>query len=882
MFVLVLAVVVVLVAVALVVLVVQARRESMVDAQRRTLAAAQMFANSPGIVTALDSSDPTAALQPRAEANRKAADVDAIIVYGLDGTILAHSDRRQVGKHVIGPYKEAMAGRSFTRTFQGALGLSVISAVPVKDAHGSVVGIVSAPVRVREVQDVVSRQLPVLFGSAGGALVLAAGGVGLVSGRLRRQTHGLGPLEMTRMYEHHDAVLHAVKEGVLITGGDGRLLLANDEARRLLDLPTDAVGQHVTALGLEESLAGLLASDRAATDEVHLAADRLLAVNKRPTLPFGPISGVVTMRDTTELRALSGRAAKARERLNLLYDAGVRIGTTLDVTRTAEELAQVAVPRFADIVTVELMDPVLHGEEPDSPGTEMRRVAVLGLEADYPLYPVGELIQFAATNPVATAVAAGRAVLEADLSAADGWRAQDPERAQRVLEGGIHSLLAVPLRARGVLLGMVDFWRTQASPPFDQEDVSFAEELAARAAVSIDNARRYTREHAVAVTLQRSLLPRALPEQTALEVAYRYLPATAGVGGDWFDVIPLPGTRVALVVGDVVGHGLHAAATMGRLRTAVHNFSALDLPPDELLARLDELVTHTDEAAEEDGSGITGATCLYAIYDPVSGQVTAATAGHLGPAVVHPDGTVAFPELPISPPLGLGAGQPFENAELTLPESSRLVLYTDGLIENRDRDLDTGLQALRAALAGPERTPEATCAEVIETLLPARPSDDTALLVARTHRLDPADVAEWNVPQDPAAVAPVRSACARRLADWGLEEIAFTTELILSELITNAIRYGTEPITVRLLNDRTLTCEVSDGSSTSPHLRRAKTTDEGGRGLFLVAQFAHRWGTRYTPRGKIIWTEQAIHDGAGPAGEDLGQIILDTWDETAL
>ncbi|MFH8739248.1 SpoIIE family protein phosphatase, partial [Streptomyces sp. NPDC017964] len=226
--------------------------------------------------------------------------------------------------------------------------------------------------------------------------------------------------------------------------------------------------------------------------------------------------------------------------------------------------------------------------------------------------------------------------------------------------------------------------------------------------------------------------------------------------------------------------------------------------------------------------------------------------------------------------------QPFESAELTVPEGSRLVLYTDGLVEDRDRDLDTGLEALRSALAGSDRNPEATCDTVIRALLPARPSDDTALLVARTRRLDPAQVAEWNVARDPAEVAPVRTACAERLADWGLAQIAFTTELILSELITNAIRYGTEPITVRLVHDRTLICEVSDGSSTSPHLRRAKPTDEGGRGLFLVAQLAQRWGTRYTPRGKIIWTEQALHDGAAPAGEDLGEIILDTWDDTAL
>ncbi|MEU1625020.1 SpoIIE family protein phosphatase [Streptomyces sp. NPDC020096] len=885
MFLLQLAVVVLLVAAALVALVVQARRDSTADAQRRTLAVAQTFANSPGMLAALDSPDPTAVLQPRAEADRKAAGVDAIIVYRLDGITLTHSDPSQIGKHIIGPYAEAAAGKAFTRTFQGSLGLSVISAVPVKAADGSVVAIVSSPVTVEKVQHRVNRQLPVLFGSAAGALALAASGAGLVSRRLRRQTHGLGPAEMTRMYEHHDAVLHAVREGVLIIGGDGRLLLVNDEARRLLDLPTDAEGRHVTDLGLATDLAELLTSDRPVTDEVHLAADRLLAVNKRLTAPHGPAGSVVTLRDTTELRALTGRVEVARERLQLLYDAGMRIGTTLDVTRTAEELADVAVPRFADITTVELLDPVLHGEEPPDASTDVRRTALVGLERDHPLYPVGELIPFVATHPIAEAMASGRAVLVKDLSASEGWQAQNPERAQRVLGYGIHSLVVAPLRARGVVLGMANFWRAHSSPPFDEEDVSFAEELAARAAVCIDNARRYTREHTMAVTLQRSLLPRGLPEQTALEVAYRYLPAQAGVGGDWFDVIPLSGARVALVVGDVVGHGLHAAATMGRLRTAVHNFSALDMPPDELLGRLDELVAQIDSdeaAAGVDGQWITGATCLYAIYDPVSGQVAAATAGHPRPAVVHPDGTVLFPPLPISPPLGLGTGLPFESAELTVPDGSRLVLYTDGVIEGRDRELDAGLEALRGALARADRTPEATCAAVIEAMLPARPSDDVALLVARTRRLDPNQVAEWNVPRDPAAVAPVRTACVRQLEDWGLGHIAFTTELILSELITNAVRYGTEPITVRLLRDRTLICEVADGSSTSPRLRRANITDEGGRGLFLVAQFAERWGTRFTPTGKVIWTEQSLHDGAPPAAEGLGEVLLGQWDHAAL
>ncbi|MFI1760909.1 SpoIIE family protein phosphatase [Streptomyces sp. NPDC020800] len=891
-----LVVVVLIVAATLVVLVVQARGDAMADARNRTLAAAQTFANSPGVVAALNSPDPSAVLQPHAEAARKAAGVDAVIVYRLDGITLTHSDRSQIGKHIIGPYAQAATGKPFTRTFQGALGLSVISAVPVRAPDGSVVAIVSVPVRVENVQHRLDRQLPVLFGGAATALVVAAGGSGLVSRRLRRQTHDLGPAEMTRMYEHHDAVLHAVREGVLIIGGDGRLLLANDEARRLLDLPTDWERRPILDLGLEEDLAQLLASDRPATDEVHVAADLLLAVNKRLTAPHGPVGSVVTLRDTTELRALSGRAEAARERLNLIYDAGLRIGTTLDVKRTAEEMAEVAVPRFADVATVELLEPVLRGEEASGATagiTEMRRTAVAGPDVDHLLHPVGSLIGFVPGHPVSVAMADGRSVLVRDLSTSHGWRAQHPRRAQRILDHGIHSLLVVPLRARGAVLGTVGFWRASGSPSFEDEDVSFAEELAARAAVCIDNARRYTREHAMAVTLQHSLLPRGLPEQSALEVAYRYLPAQAGVGGDWFDVIPLSGTRVALVVGDVVGHGLHAAATMGRLRTAVHNFASLDMPAEELLGRLDELVAQIDaeEAdAGQDRPGITGATCQYAVYDPTSGRLLLATAGHPGPAVVLPDGTVDFPQVPVSPPLGLGAGLPVESAELIVPEGARLVLYTDGLIESRGHDPDVGLAALRDALTGPDRTPEATCAAVMEAMLPDRPRDDIALLVARTRRLGPDQVAEWDVPCDPAAVSPVRTACARRLAEWGLEQVAFTAELILSELITNAIRYGTEPITVRLLRTvpisgsaaGTVIFEVSDGSSTSPRLRRANVTDEGGRGLFLVAQFAARWGTRYTPTGKVIWAERSLHEGAAPEVEGPDEILLGQWDDTAL
>ncbi|MFJ6560740.1 SpoIIE family protein phosphatase [Streptomyces sp. NPDC091412] len=873
---------VLIVAAALVALVLQAGDDSTKDARERSLGIAETLAYAPDTLKAMTGPNPSKVLQPVAHKIMKETDVDLVVIYSKDGIRYTHPNPAFIGKPVLGVRRPPPS--PVTQTIQTTQGRSVVSYVPVIKPGGGAVGTVAVAITVQKVETMAGRQLPVLLGTAAGALVLAAAGTALVSRRLLRQTHGLGPAEMTRMYDHHDAVLHAVREGVLIVGGDGQLLLANDEALRLLDLPPDAEGHKVTDLPLDAGIAELLTSERTASDEVHLTADRLLAVNKRPTAPYGGYEGsVVTLRDTTELRALSGRAEVARERLKLLYDAGMKIGTTLDVSRTAQELADVAVPRFADVVTVELAEEVLGGQEPTGAiSGEVRRAAVRGRPGYQPLVEVGRRLSFAPGSPQARCVESGRGVLETELTQAREWQVADPDRARRVLERGFHSLIAVPLRARGTVLGVVDFWRCREEA-FDAEDVPFAEELAARAAVALDNARRYTREHTMAVTLQRSLLPRGLPEYSALEVAYRYLPAQAGVGGDWFDVIELSGARVALVVGDVVGHGLHAAATMGRLRTAVHNFSSLDLAPDELLARLDDLVARLDRdgAAAGGEEGLAGATCLYAVYDPSSGTCSLARAGHPPPALVGPDGSVAFADLPAGPPLGLG-GLPFEATELRLPEGSQLVLYTDGLVQDRERDIGAGLELLRAALAHPDRPPEQTCRAVLDALPPDHAIDDIALLVARTRVLDPDLVADWDVPADPAAVSRVRADVARQLKDWGLEAASFTTELVLSELVTNAIRYGSAPIHVRLLRDRKLICEVSDGSSTSPHLRYAATTDEGGRGLFLVARYAERWGTRYTPTGKVIWTEQPLHGGAGPADGLGGDELLDQWDDGTL
>lgn len=338
------------------------------------------------------------------------------------------------------------------------------------------------------------------------------------------------------------------------------------------------------------------------------------------------------------------------------------------------------------------------------------------------------------------------------------------------------------------------------------------------------------------------------------------------MGGDWFDVVPLSGTRVALVVGDVVGHGLHASATMGRLRTAVRTLADVDLPPDELLTHLDDLVTHLTSDDDDPVSadmpdpgdfGEVGATCLYAVYDPVSRMCTLASAGHPPPAVLLPDGTVTLVELSPGPLLGVG-GLPFESTEIELPEGSLLAFYTDGLVEARDHDVGAGLDRLCQALASPVPSLDVTCDAILKALLPDSRADDVALLLARTRALHADQVAAWALPSDPAIVAAARAQTSRQLAAWGLEEAAFITELVVSELVTNAIRYGAVPIGLRLIRDRALICEVSDASSTAPHLRRARIFDEGGRGLHMVAQLTQGWGTRQTSTGKTIWAEQPL------------------------
>jgi serine phosphatase RsbU (regulator of sigma subunit) len=603
--------------------------------------------------------------------------------------------------------------------------------------------------------------------------------------------------------------------------------------------------------------------------------------------PSGQVHGVLVVTlDVSEQHWGQWRRA-------LVNEASTRIGSTLDVTRTTEELIEVAVPALADFATVDLLDSVLRGDEPSSgpvAGTiPIRRMACGSVLDGIPEAVVqpGQVSSYPEHSVTADCLVSGRAVnyRVAERSVAE-WADRDPVRAARVIQHGFHSVMVVPVRARGVILGIVAFVRHQRLVPFSEDDLVVAEEIVARAAICIDNARRYTREHATALTLQHTLLPRQLPAQAAVQVATRYLPACWGdaAGGDWFDVIRLSGSRVGLVVGDVVGHGIRAAATMGQLRTAVRTLADIDLEPEELLTRLDDVVTRlvAEEGPDSDSTPDLTATCLYAIYDPVSRSCTLARAGHPLPAIVGPDGTAEFLDLPAGPPLGLG-GLPFEERQVVLPEGSLLVLYTDGLIESRQRDIGTGLNEMSKVLSEvhlrldgpPHAAPslESICDNLVEALLPEQAEDDAALLVARTLALAADRTVSWDLPAVPAIVAEARAMAAAQLVVWGLEEITFTTELVVSELVTNAIRHAQPPIQLRMILDGGLSCEVSDGSSTAPHLRRADRYDEGGRGLLLVAQLSERWGSRHTRTGKTIWAQQALPQAAGLLGPEPGRAV---------
>ncbi|MEU1224909.1 SpoIIE family protein phosphatase [Streptomyces sp. NPDC005828] len=602
--------------------------------------------------------------------------------------------------------------------------------------------------------------------------------------------------------------------------------------------------------------------------------------------------------DVTRRHNAAREAASARRNLALLNEAGSRIGNSLDLEATARELLDVAVPGFCDLASVDLYQGLLTGDEAP-PGrwghshdvgygagsAELRRVAFASAVSDTPLrtdeghapgsgccgpvpIEVGAVHRYPFNSPCAGALRTGRV---RTVPGSDGDLVQ--------------STLVVPMVAHDTVVGLVQFSRTKGSEPFGERDRALAVELAARAAVCIDNARLYRREHERALILQRSLLPPGDPEAAGLDIACRYLPGTAAteVGGDWFDVIELPGHRTALVIGDVMGRGLRAAVAMGELRTAVRTLAQLDLEPAEVLSHLDEIArglgapigaqqsrAHKNRGPEL--SEVYLATCVYAVYDPVTRRCTFANAGHLPPVLVAPGEEARLLDVPPGMPLGVG-GEPFEEVEVELPEGALLALYTDGLVESRDHPLDEGLQAFRRALTDQDRPLEDVCDRVLTSLNTGHGEDDIALLMARIQGLPSEAVGDWRLPREPRSVGRARELARAQLAAWDLEPLVDTVELLVSELVTNALRYGEGEIRLRLLRDRTLVCEVWDSGLVQPRRRRARDTDEGGRGLQLVGLLSASWGSRRTPRGKTVWFELALPDGEGTAEPTVEQLL---------
>ncbi|MFJ5046679.1 SpoIIE family protein phosphatase [Streptomyces sp. NPDC088719] len=588
-----------------------------------------------------------------------------------------------------------------------------------------------------------------------------------------------------------------------------------------------------------------------------------------PGGPGAPARGLLTaVVDVTERQRARGREAAL---------AAVReaVGGSLDVATTCRAFADALVPGFADLAVVEVVDDVLRGADPPvgplPPGTPLRRAASGRCDAVRDTAPgegeggdrarsAGVTRHLPARTPYALATTDLRARL-VPLGPGTPWPATDPDGARAVAETGAHSLVVVPLTLRGAVLGLVSLYRCGASEPFDDDDLSLAVSAATRASLGIDNARRYEREHVIASTVQRRLLPQAERQQAAVDTAHVLLPGRDS--GCWFDAIALSGARTALVVGGVPGEGLQSAIAMGQLRTVIQALAGLDLEPEEVLARLKDTADRLahERASLPPADALHGeplsAGCVYGVYDPFTRTCTVARAGYPAPLIVGPDGRAVALDVPEGPGLFSTDSALFAPATVTLEVGSLLAFCTADLLSG-----DHAAERITETLARPGRSLQQLGDDIVYALPDDTRSAGAALLLARTGTVSDHLVATWDLAQDRTTPATARVLVRDRLQGWGLDEDTVeATELIVSELVTNAVRYGTPPLRLRLLLDSTLTCEVHDGSTASPHLRHARTVDEGGRGLFIVSRLASHWGARHGPDGKVLWTEQELPSG---------------------
>ncbi|WP_030753781.1 SpoIIE family protein phosphatase [Streptomyces griseus] len=557
--------------------------------------------------------------------------------------------------------------------------------------------------------------------------------------------------------------------GLALLGPDLRFLRVNDALARMNGVTAaEHVGRRLTevvpgvnAVALEHLMRQVLASREPVVDARRVGRtpadpdrDHIWSCSYAPLIDRGPRPGpfpadnpfdgpagpdadagrsgrplgiIASLVDITESQEAHIEVERARHRFALLAEAGARIGTTLDLRQTAEEVVRFLVPQLCDSADVQMLEAVL---EPDDPAASsrgvLRRIAAVFPDPvpPSPLLGPGQTFQLPADSAYERLVLDGRPTFLSDADIPVLFPGKAAESLRDYLSTRFGSARTVPLVARGQVLGAVTVTRLRTREPFDDQDAVLIDDVVARAALNIDNARLYTTQRAAALALQRSLTNSALPAVTGLELTGRYLPASAhDVGGDWFDVIALPGGRTGLVIGDVMGHGIHAAAVMGQLRTAVRTLARHDIPPAEMLRSLDAVVADLGED--------TMATCLYAVHAPATETWTLARAGHLPPAVVTPGGEVSFLRSQPGTPLGTGAHD-FGTEEVTLPPGGLLVLYTDGLIEARDRDLDEGMRQLGLALGRADGPLEEVCDGVLARLLAGPAQDDVALVLART------------------------------------------------------------------------------------------------------------------------------------------------------
>ncbi|BBC31713.1 Stage II sporulation protein E [Streptomyces graminofaciens] len=684
----------------------------------------------------------------------------------------------------------------------------------------------------------------------------------------------------------------------LVGPGSGRLLVlaADAEALRQGDdevaveriapgfaLHTDFPGAEELAHGLPEILPSMSVGEGARiVAQVLELGYPVLEFSQHDRVPVTPDWGVPRRAERRARRERAARAvaqglpvpeelkdegedleyAAVRERLEFLNEVSGRIGTSLDLSRTIIEVSKAVVPRFTDVAGTYLREQVVAGEGfpdgvPDTT-TMWHRVAVE--HTDEPgrwddVVPVGEAMPFPAHTPFFQCMTTGEPVLVPRISEQMGHAiaAQFEKRDIRPLITH-RSMLVVPLKARNVVLGFMILLRHPEREVFDDMDRVTGAELAARAGLVLDNARMYTYQENVAETLQDSMLPQIEAHRPGCDIATRYLPGTllGRVGGDWFDSVKLPGARTALVVGDVMGHGLNSAAMMGQLRTAVQTMAALDLPPAQLLRNLDDL-------AQRLGDHYL-ATCLYAVYDPIVGELHIANAGHIPPVLVRAlDGRSELLDLPTGAPIGVG-GVPFEAVRVRVEPGDRLVMCTDGLVEVRGEDIGVGLATLCESAAHPAASMDDACDTIIRALnTRGGRKDDVALLMARLNGIEPEDVAEWRLALDCAEVARARAAVREQVHSWGLGSLADTTELLVGELVTNAVRHThSRRIELRLVRGDTLLCEVDDDDHTLPSLLSTGPTDEFGRGLRVVSTLAREWGASRTGAGKTVWFELTL------------------------